>query len=288
MNPLRFSKIHVCGNDFVLLDTREVEVPLPTLPALARAICHRRTGVGGDELVYLSPLGERHLRLWIFNPDGSEAPLCGNAVLGSVGLFAETLGFTGSCRVETAAGTREVCVLNEFRVRMDMGVARIDPGGVSGYVIDDGTRKLPATFLNTGTAHVVVPVEALDSYPVERVGRDVETDVRFGPSTNVMFVERRESGLLRMRSWERGGTGETLACGTGSCASAYTASLLDGLLRGRYEVRCPGGTLTVDVEPGGRLFLTGHGHRVFTGTWEIGSDDDHTVQGSRDLPERHR
>jgi diaminopimelate epimerase len=269
MRQLEFLKMHVCGNDFVVCDWLDgARAPRPVWHALARQVCERRKGIGGDELVLLLPSSTHDLTLCVLNPDGSEAPMCGNAVLAASRLFADRRGLRDcSLTLELPSGSRRAWVDAEGCSGVDMGVPTLRSVGTGFEPLSVDGIPLRARHLDTGTSHAVVLVEDLATFPVSTLGPLLERHPRFGGSTNVMFVQPLGPGALRMRPWERGGTGESLACGSGACAAAFAAAGLEASAPRHYRIQCPGGELEVALTDSGRLVLKGLAQYTFRGHW---------------------
>ncbi|MBN2518290.1 MAG: diaminopimelate epimerase [Candidatus Altiarchaeota archaeon] len=271
-----FTKMHGTGNDFILVDCRS-SVPFSDIPEAARRLCHRRFGIGADGLILILKSSKADSRMRIFNADGSEAEMCGNGIR----CFAKYLYDHGlvkqkSLTVETLAGIIRPEVLNGL-VRVDMGMPKLARrdiplmGKDSDKVLNEPLalkdRNISITAVSMGNPHAVLFVEDIGSYPVEAVGREVENNNLFPQKTNVEFVEVLNKDELRIRVWERG-VGETMACGTGACAS-LVASFLNGKTHRKARVHLPGGVLEVDWRDDNRVFMTGPAEEVFKGELEV-------------------
>ncbi len=259
--PLGFAKWHGLGNDYVLLDGwREGNWEEEVLPSLARSLCDRHRGVGGDGLLLLLPGKEAAVVMRIFNPDGSEAEMCGNGIR-CLALYAYREGYVRENRfgVETRAGRREVEVYPAGTVRVDMGRPEV------------GEVEIPlfhfrATSVSLGNPHCVVFSDREEE--VAEWGPRLETHPLFPRRTNVEFARLESPRRVRVRVWERG-VGETLACGTGACA-VEAAGEVTGRMEREAWVELPGGELKVEWEEGGRIFLTGPAEEVFRGVYFLG------------------
>ena len=261
---LHLHKYHGAGNDFLLCDARESSVALSE--AQVRFLCDRHTGIGADGFMLLEKSDAAAFRMRFFNPDGSGGMMCGNggrciaafALRQGIPAPGGRLDFEAPDGPHTAffpAGTEPVD--GTLQVRLGMK-------DVSGMQWIDAEN---AVFLDTGTRHLVVPVEGLDTYPVASEGARLRADARFAPQgTNVDFIEPDDAGGLRIRTFEKGVEGETLACGTGLTASALAAFFRGIPATGgphTYRLRCRrGDILQVDFVPGapgvfGRVHLTG-------------------------------
>ena len=224
-----FVKMAASGNDFVILKERSLAAGCGSLSALARMICDRKFGAGADGMLLLEDEVSGGVRMRIFNSDGSEAEMCGN------GARCAAL-FSGRKTVDlhTKAGL--------VSCRVDGGCVRIRltaPKGFRGGVdLPLGGRVLKAYFVNTGVPHAVVFVQGLDSIDVDALGRMIRYHKVFSPAgANVDFAEITGPGALKVRTYERGVEGETLACGTGSTAAALSASCHLGMPEGNAVFR---------------------------------------------------
>ena len=260
----RFDKYEGTGNDFLLLDAAlwpDAEVT----PALAKALCDRHTGVGGDGLLWVRHLPEEGAaRLVILNADGSRPEMCGNGVRCVAAWLADRGGLApgGVVTILSDAGPRATTLLGraegQWQVEVDMGVARVadapDAVTVRG-------RTLSVRAVDLGNPHGVIFDPAGDA--MEVVGA-VTALAAFPKGVNVEFVTREGDGF-RVKVHERG-VGWTMACGTGACAVA-AAALRDGIARPgtSVPVTLDGGTLSITVAPDGRVRMTGPARRVFSG-----------------------
>lgn len=280
---MKFVKMHGTGNDFVVVNGRGLDADWP---ALAVAMNDRHFGIGGDGLIVALPSQTADLRMRMFNPDGSEAEMCGNG-LRCLAKYAIERGLAtprdGTIRVETLAGVLTCRVWHDERgkverVRLGMGQPRLDPREipvlaeqappVTGLPIAVDGHELAVTCVSMGNPHAVwfAPHDFdLASYPLHVVGPLVEHHPLFPRRVNfeVAVVERPKR--IRVRVWERG-AGLTLACGTGACAVAVAARL-NGLIGDAADIVLPGGTLHIEWDGAGEVFLTGPAVEVFTGDW---------------------
>lgn len=274
-----FTKMHGLGNDFVVVNG--FSQVLPTDPAaLAHRVCDRRFGVGADGLVLILPSESAQFRMRIFNPDGSEPEMCGNAIR-CVALYAYRRGLTADRRmeVETLAGP----IRPELRfedgkeaVRVDMGRPRLSraeipmvgtPGPVVGERLEAGERSFEVTAVSMGNPHCVIfasePGE-LEEQEFRRYGPLLERHPAFPARTNVEFVAVDSPGEVRVRVWERG-AGPTPACGTGACA-VVVAGVLTGRTGRTVNVRLPGGVLLIEwPDDSGPVYMSGPAEEVFDG-----------------------
>jgi diaminopimelate epimerase len=244
-----FVKMHGAGNDFIMVDHREMEGVELDASRIA-FLCDRRKGVGADGLIIIEPGSSEvaSFRMSYFNADGGEAEMCGNGARCSVG-FAHDCDLIGErCTFDTQAGLLE----GVWYGPEDVEVA-LTPWQDLATDIDVGETPWPAHhFVNTGVPHLVIPVDDIDSVPVMEWGSRLRHHPLFGPQgTNVNWVTRdQKSGLYLMRTYERGVEDETLACGTGACAVSVVMCHL-GLARTPVALRTRGHdllTVSIDTE----------------------------------------
>lgn len=280
---MRFVKLQGTGNDFVLVDARAWETDWPEL---ARQLCERHFGIGADGLLVLLDSQQADYRMRIFNPDGSEAEMCGNGIrcfaryLLSAGLVPPT---AGGVRIETLAGVRDVRFLGNgerveaFQVSMgaprlrprDIPVALDHPGPVVDYPLSVDGHELRLTFVSMGNPHAVAFIEQpVAEFPLEQVGPLVEHHPLFPQRVNFSVARIIGPGRLEARVWERG-AGPTMACGTGACAVAV-AGRLRGKTPFQVDIALPGGTLRILWDGTEEVLLTGPAELVFVGEWTKG------------------
>lgn len=277
-----FVKMHGLGNDFVIMDLlREEMGDKPgdrSLPDFARWICDRHFGVGADGLVLLLPSGLADVRMRIFNPDGSEAQMCGNAIrcVAKYVYMCNILPGATSIRVETLAGiiVPEVIVQDGVvqGVRVDMGRPRLAPREIPviapgervvGMEAGFGGRNFAITCVSMGNPHCVIFGDDPDSIDVASLGPVIENDPMFPEKTNVEFAQALHDGRIKMRVWERG-AGLTLACGTGACATVVAGALM-GIAPRETDVDLPGGRLHINWAGDDHVYMTGPAEFVFKG-----------------------
>lgn len=282
--PLLFTKMHGLGNDFVVIGALD-GLPLDEneLSRFARFVCDRHFGVGADGIIWILPSENADFKMRIFNPDGSEAEMCGNGIRCAVKWFYDRDYAKGvTVRVETLAGIKTVWVQGRegkaISVTVDMGEPIFDPARIP-TTLGDGRKvmEVPLTIgaetfkvsaVSMGNPHCVIFVDDVKSFPVEKIGPAIEHHPAFPQRTNVEFVQVVYRNELRVRVWERG-AGLTLACGTGACASLAIAAST-GRTERKATVHLPGGTLTVDWRDDNRIYMTGAAVEVFRGelAWE--------------------
>lgn len=258
-----FHKMHGLGNDFVIVDARKEAFEVT--PALARALADRRTGVGCDQLIVLEPSNTADLRMRIWNSDGGEVESCGNATRCVVQL-------TGAGRIESAGGMLSGENLGA-EVEVSIGEPRFGWDQIPlAYPMD--TSALPMAWdgleqpfaVNVGNPHLVFFVPDAREVRLEELGPRIENDPAFPERINVnaaTIVHNR----LKLRTFERG-AGETLACGTGACASAV-AAIATKRAESPVTVDMTGGSLTIEWEPGQPIRMRGGATHVFSGELDL-------------------
>jgi diaminopimelate epimerase len=258
-----FHKMHGLGNDFVIVDARKE--PFEVSLALARAIADRRTGVGCDQLIVLEPSDTADLRMRIWNSDGGEVESCGNATRCVVQL-------TGATKIDSDGGLLTGEDLGA-EVEAAIGEPRFNWQDIPlAYPMD--TAALPMSWdeleqpfaVNVGNPHVVFFVPDAREVPLQELGPRIENDPAFPERINVnvaSYVHDR----LKLRTFERG-AGETLACGTGACASAV-AAIATKRAQSPVRVDMTGGTLTIAWAPGEQIRMRGAATHVFEGELDL-------------------
>lgn len=225
MRKISFSKYSGCGNDFILIDNRNLSFSIKE-KSLIEDLCRRSLGIGADGLILLEESTKADYRMRIFNADGGEAEMCGNG-LRCFGLFIKELGIPGN--QFTIEVMEAIYSLSPSANRVS--VTMIPPAQIKWEIdvtVHDETFKVD--FLNTGVPHVVRFVEDIESVHFETLGPALRYHQIFSPKgTNVDFASLRTDNILEMRTYERGVEGETLACGTGATAVAIAAARKYGL-----------------------------------------------------------
>ena len=267
---VRFTKMNGAGNDFVLIDNRRGEVTLQ--PDQVARICHRQLGVGADGLMLLVPSkqGKADWAWDFYNNDGSTAEMCGNGARCFARFIQKHAGANGRTSFETIAGVIGATFEGE-RVRVNLTAPkdlRLNEQ------VDLSIGSTPVHSLNTGVPHAVIFVPDADKAMVQNIGPEVRFHKHFAPrGTNVNFAQVLGPGKIRVRTYERGVEGETLACGTGVTASALVSAKLHGFTS-PVTVKVQGGdTLEVTFREEGGAFkdvhLAGPADFVFDGQIEI-------------------
>jgi diaminopimelate epimerase len=278
---MRFVKMQGAGNDFVLLEAQGDE---RDWPRLAQVMCDRHFGVGADGLILALPSAQADVRMRMFNPDGSEAEMCGNGLRCIVKYVVEgglARARDGRIGVETLAGVLAAQTFGDGRtverVRVSMGVPRFAPAEVPVLVeaeppivdlpLEVGGHALRLTCVSMGNPHAVhFLADPVAAFPLEEIGPLVENHPLFPQRVNFEVAQVLGRDRIEARVWERG-VGATLACGSGACAT-IVAARVQGLVGERVDITLPGGTLAVEWDGRGEVYLTGPAERVFAGEWE--------------------
>jgi diaminopimelate epimerase len=286
---LNFTKMHGLGNDFILIEDLEDELVLA--PEAIAWLCDRNFGIGADGLILIRRgTGDAEYFMAYHNSDGSTAEMCGNGIrcfakyLVDHKLVAEDVT---EIVVGTLGGEKPISVTRDYDGTMhmatvDMGKPILDPVGIPMDVEGEQVFNCPITTdvgvfevtgVSMGNPHAVIWVEDVDSAPVETAGPAIENHPIFPQKTNVEFAQALEGeARILLRVWERG-VGETLACGTGACATLVAATL--ACIEGRSAtVELPGGELDIRWDENEHVYMTGPAREVFTGTVLIPEEED--------------
>lgn len=275
---MKFTKMQGIGNDFVVVNALAEALEETRLPDISRKINDRKFGVGGDGLLLVLPSKIADFKMRMFNPDGSEAEMCGNGIrCFAKYVYDRKLIAEPQVKVETLAGVKLLKLLTRGgkveAVRVDMGTPSLlrseipmrgdDNGKVIGESLRAEGQKFEITAVSMGNPHVVIFENHLDGFPVARFGPAIETHKAFPQRTNVHFVRVCNTGEIVVRTWERG-AGETLACGTGACASVV-ACVLNNRTNRNVLAHLPGGDLRIEWTGDNRVLMTGPAEEVFEG-----------------------
>ncbi len=280
---MKFMKMHGLGNDFVFLDHFSVAADMD-YQKLAKKLCHRQFGIGGDGLVVILPSKVADARMRILNSDGTEPEMCGNGIRCFARyVYDQGIVIQNPMRVETLAGVLTLHLnIQDGQVqgvRVDMGepILRADLIPVLGQgepVVGQPLEVLGQTFQYTavsmGNPHCIIFVEDFATLDFEHVGPAIEKHLLFPRKTNVEFIQVNSPQEITMKVWERG-AGPTLACGTGACASAV-AAVLNHKTERAITVHLPGGDLFIDWGLDNHVYMTGPATYVFKGEWLLSTD----------------
>lgn len=273
-----FSKMHGTGNDYIYINGFVENVENPT--ELSILLSDRHKGIGSDGLVLILPSENCDFKMRMFNADGSESEMCGNASR-CVGKFVYDKGMTDKTELslETLAGTKNLKLwLNDKnqveKVTVDMGEPILDAKAIPTifsqspvikqlFSVDEHTIY-EVTCVSMGNPHAAIFMDDIDKLDISKIAPHIENSAFFPNRTNTEFIEKISDNYLKMRVWERG-SGETLACGTGACAAAV-AAILNGLAERKVTIQLLGGELEIEWrEEDNHVFLTGDAVTVFEG-----------------------
>ena len=276
----KFTKMHGLGNDYVYMDA--IHQKIDNGSELARFVSNRHFGIGSDGLILICKSDIADFKMRMFNQDGSEAEMCGNGIR-CVGKFVYDKGLTNKTTVtiETLAGIKTLKFnLKDKKVetvRVDMGEPILNPEKIPVISSENPVKNLKLkaldkefifTCVSMGNPHAITVVKDTEKFDVETYGRILEVDKAFPNKTNVEFVQIVDKEHIKMRVWERG-AGETLACGTGACATAV-ACHLNGLTSRNVNIELLGGNLQIEwSSKDNHVYMTGPAVTVFEGKLEI-------------------
>lgn len=272
---MRFTKMQAYGNDYVYIDA--INQKLPNLSALAKYISDRHFAVGSDGMVLICPSDKADFRMRIFNPDGTEGEMCGNAVR-SVGKYVYDHGFTDKTNVtiETLGGIKYLELFCEngqaVNIKADIGEPIFDTGIIPvvtklprfiEHPVKVKDITLNITAVSWGNPHCVAFIDDTDSFDVHTYGKEIEYMTSLFPNrTNVTFAQVVSRDYIKIREWERG-TGETIGCGTG-CCTAVAAGAVTGKCDRHVKVEQIGGILDINwSKKDGHMYMTGVSNTVF-------------------------
>lgn len=285
---MKFTKMHGCGNDYIYVNGSAEHVPQEKKPEIVRYLSDRHFGVGGDGVIFINPADAADFEMEMFNADGTRAQMCGNGIR-CVAKYVYDKGLTDSEHISvvsagslkyldlTVERTEQAARGTVTRVRVNMGSPVLEPGKIP--VIADGDRvvnepiyveeqEYRMTCVSMGNPHAVVFARGVADMKLEQIGPLFENHIRFPERVNTEFVEVLDRKNVFMRVWERG-TGETLACGTGCCATAV-ACVLNGLTDSEITVKLLGGELFIQWDrEENTVYMTGPAATVFEGEVDL-------------------
>ena len=273
---MKFTKMHGSGNDYIYINCFHETVDSPEI--LVSSLSDRHKGIGSDGLVLIMPSVAADFRMRMFNPDGSEAQMCGNASR-CVGKYVYDKGLTSKTQLslETKAGIKYLQLFvvdgKVDKVCVDMGEPVLEAPlipvdypheQVINQEIDFEPERYAITCVSMGNPHTVIFTEGIKELSLEKIGKKIERFSLFPERTNVELVEIISLNKANMRVWERG-TGETQACGTGACA-VLVAGVLNKKLERKATIALPGGDLEIEwSEANNHVYMTGEAKTVFEG-----------------------
>ena len=273
---IKFTKMHGLGNDYVYIDA--INQKIENESSLAKFVSNRHFGIGSDGLILICKSEVADFKMRMFNSDGSEAEMCGNGIR-CVGKFVYDKGLTNktTVKIETLAGIKTL-ILNTKDEKVE--TARVDMGEpileaekipvisteepVKNLELEAENKKFKFTCVSMGNPHAITIVENTKEFDVEKYGKVLEVDKAFPKKANIEFAQIINRQNINMRVWERG-AGETLACGTGACATAVACNL-NGLTDRKVNIELLGGTLNIEWnETDNHVYMTGPAVTVFDG-----------------------
>ena len=273
---IKFTKMHGLGNDYVYIDA--INQKIENESSLAKFVSNRHFGIGSDGLILICKSEIADFKMRMFNSDGSEAEMCGNGIR-CVGKFVYDKRLTNktTVKIETLAGIKTL-ILNTKDEKV--GTARVDMGEpileaekipvistekpVKNLELEAENKKFKFTCVSMGNPHAITIVENTKEFDVEKYGKVLEIDKAFPKKANIEFAQIIDRQNINMRVWERG-AGETLACGTGACATAVACNL-NGLTDRKVNIELLGGTLNIEWnETDNHVYMTGPAVTVFDG-----------------------
>ena len=273
---IKFTKMHGLGNDYVYIDA--INQKIENESSLAKFVSNRHFGIGSDGLILICKSEIADFKMRMFNSDGSEAEMCGNGIR-CVGKFVYDKGLTNktTVKIETLAGIKTL-ILNTKDGKVE--TARVDMGEpileaekipvistekpVKNLELEAENKKFKFTCVSMGNPHAITIVENTKEFDVEKYGKVLEVDKAFPKKANIEFAQIIDRQNINMRVWERG-AGETLACGTGACATAVACNL-NGLTDRKVNIELLGGTLNIEWnETDNHVYMTGPAVTVFEG-----------------------
>ena len=274
---INFTKMHGLGNDYVYIDCTKIG-EIQNASELAKKVSDRHFGIGSDGLILICKSDSCDFKMKMFNYDGSQAQMCGNGIR-CVGKYVYDNGLTTKTHltIETLAGIKllNLNVVNGKvkSVEVDMGEPILEPekipviseeNPVKNLNLKALDREFKFTCVSMGNPHAITFVDDIENFEVEKYGKILEVDKHFPEKANIEFIQIEDRNNIKMRVWERG-TGETFACGTGSCA-VCVASYINGYTDRNVTVKLLGGNLKIDWKQNNHIYMEGPATTVFKGT----------------------
>ncbi|MBP3475785.1 MAG: diaminopimelate epimerase [Lachnospiraceae bacterium] len=277
---MKFTKMHGCGNDYIYIDGASEKISQEEKPAFVRKVSDRHFGIGGDGVIFINPSDEADFEMEMYNADGSRAEMCGNGIR-CVAKFVYDKGLTDKTDISVIS-CGKIKYLQLFlkdnkvdTVRVNMGAPELSPAQIP-VIAENGKEKImdepitvqgkeyKMTCVSMGNPHAVIFMDDVTNLEIEKIGPFFENHERFPNRTNTEFVKVLDRKTVQMRVWERG-TGETLACGTGCCATVVSC-ILNGLTDDTVTVKLLGGELEITWDREADLvYMTGPATTVFDG-----------------------
>lgn len=279
---IRFTKMHGCGNDYIYINGAEYKIPAQDKPELVQRLSDRHFGIGGDGVIFINPSDEADFEMEMYNADGSRAEMCGNGIR-CVAKYVYDKGLADRTQISiVSAGKIKYLTLTVENgkvsmVRVDMGKPELNASLIpviseQEQVVDEeitvGEKVYRMTCVSMGNPHAVVFADNVADLDLTKIGPHFEQHERFPKRINTEFVRVIDRHTVEMRVWERG-TGETLACGTGCCATAV-ACVLNGKTEADVTVKVLGGEIRIQWDrEADTVFMTGPASTVFEGEIDL-------------------
>lgn len=279
---MKFTKMHGCGNDYIYVDGSREKIPAEKKPELVKKLSDRHFGIGGDGVIFINPSNEADFEMEMYNMDGSRGEMCGNGIR-CVAKFVYDKGLTDKNKISVISCGKikyldlivEEGKVSTVKVNMGAPVLKAvdipvisDQEQVISERIEVENNIYEMTCVSMGNPHAVIFVEDVSDFPIEKIGPLFEKHVRFPNYINTEFVKVLDDKTVEMRVWERG-TGETLACGTGACATVV-ACVLNGLTKEEVTVKLLGGNLQIQWDRKENVvYMIGPAATVFKGEISI-------------------
>ena len=285
----KFTKMQGCGNDYIYVNGFTEKIPQEEKTELVRHISDRHFGIGGDGVIFINPSSEADFEMEMYNADGSRAEMCGNGIR-CVAKYVYDKGLTDKTDISVIS-CGQIKYLQLFlkegqvnTVRVNMGAPELRPDRIPVTVAEAGIplekerivnapiivqgKEYKMTCVSMGNPHAVIFLEDVTNLEIEQIGPYFENHERFPKRINTEFVKVLDKKTVQMRVWERG-TGETLACGTGCCATVV-ACILNGLTDEKVTVKLLGGDLEIEWDREANLvYMTGPAVTVFEGEYDV-------------------
>ncbi len=285
----QFTKMQGCGNDYIYVNGFTEKIPQEEKTELVRHISDRHFGIGGDGVIFINPSAEADFEMEMYNADGSRAEMCGNGIR-CVAKYVYDKGLTDKTEISVISSGQIKYLqlfLKEGRVdtvRVNMGAPELRPERIPVTVAEAGMplekerivnapiivqgKEYKMTCVSMGNPHAVIFLEDVTNLEIEQIGPYFENHERFPKRINTEFVKVLDKKTVQMRVWERG-TGETLACGTGCCATVV-ACILNGLTDEKVTVKLLGGEIEIEWDREANLvYMTGPAVTVFEGEYDV-------------------
>lgn len=275
---MKFTKMHGCGNDYIYVDGSREIIRQEDKPELVKRLSDRHFGIGADGVIFINPSEEADFEMEMYNADGSRAEMCGNGIR-CVAKYVYDKGLTDKKKLSiiSAGKIKHLCLTIQDKkvvlVKVNMGSPELDAANIpviadTNQVIDTAVsvrgKEYRMTCVSMGNPHAVVFMDDVEHLKIEEIGPFFENHERFPKRTNTEFVKVVDRRTVEMRVWERG-TGETLACGTGACATVV-ACILNGLTEEQVTVKLLGGELEIFWDrKENAVYMTGPAAFVFDG-----------------------